>query len=110
MIETMMDAIKAAVADNSTAETRAAGAAACRTLLAVLDAKAGEPIAQPAPTAPAPSSPVAAIATTLRGVPLDQLADLLIAKLRTLVPPDAQASVRRMHIPFVAPQLKAPTP
>jgi hypothetical protein len=89
MIDTMIDSIRAAVADGPTAEARAAGIAACRSLLAALEPP---PAVQPDP---APQIPIAAIASALRGANPDQLLDLAIAKLRTLVPADAHATAHR---------------
>ena len=99
MTDTLIESIRIAVAEGATAEARVAGANACRTLLAALDTNPGQPLA-PAPPPPV-TQQVAMIATALRGVPMDQLADLLIAKLRTLVPADQQAAVRSIHIPLV---------
>ena len=100
MTDTLIESIRIAVAEGATAEARAAGADACRTLLAALDTSAGQPLAPQAPPQPV-NQQVAMIATALRGVPMDQLADLLIAKLRTLVPADQQPAVRSIHIPLV---------
>jgi hypothetical protein len=103
-VDQLIECIRVAVANDATAETRAAGAAACRTILTALDAKLGEPLA--APAVPTPNAQAVAIASALRSVPMDQLADLLIAKLRTMVPPDAQPAVRRINIPLA----RIPTP
>jgi hypothetical protein len=84
-----LEAIRSAVAPDATADARAAGTAACRAVLTALEATAGEPLA---PQAPVPSSPVAAIVSSLRGVPADQLFDLLIAKVRSLLPPGTQVA------------------
>ena len=106
--EVLIEAIRAAVAEDASDEARASGAHACRALLAVLEVPSGEPAAPVSPAPPAPSINIAAIASAIRGVPPDQLADLLIARLRTLVPADAQSptAVRRFNIPLV----KVPTP
>jgi hypothetical protein len=102
VIETLIESIRAAVADDATADARAAGANACRTLLAAF-----EPPSAPVPAPQPPSLPIAAIASAIRGMPPDQLADLLIAKLRTLVPEGAQsAPAHKFNIPLV----KVPTP
>lgn len=99
MTDTLIESIRMAVAEGATPEARAAGADACRTLLAAFDASAGQPLA---PTTPPPvNQQVAMIATAIRGLPMDQLADLLIARLRTLVPVDQQSAVRSIHIPLV---------
>jgi hypothetical protein len=105
--DALIDSIRTAIDDGASDEARAAGATACRSLLAVLEPRPAEPIAPSAPVPQAPRLPIAAIAQAIRNVPPDQLADMLIAKLRTLVPPEGQiASVRRFNIPLA----KVPTP
>jgi hypothetical protein len=68
-------------------DARNAGAGACRTILAVLDANPGEPIVMAALPEPAQ---VAAIINKLRGIPSDQVLDLAIAKVRSMLPADVQ--------------------
>jgi hypothetical protein len=93
MIDTLIESVRAAVTDGATPEARTEGIAACRSILAALEpAPAASPTAQPEP---APQIPIAAIASALRGANPDQLLDLAIAKLRTLVPADAQAGAHR---------------
>ncbi|HTR52013.1 MAG TPA: hypothetical protein VMJ10_14970 [Kofleriaceae bacterium] len=105
--ETLIETIRAATADGASDDARRAGANACRAVLAVLDAQPGTPIVPSTPPALEPSPPIAAIVSALRGMPRDQLADLLIAKLRTLVPDEAQvAPAHNFNIPLV----KVPTP
>jgi hypothetical protein len=106
--ETLIESIRSAVAEGASDEARATGANACRTLLVVLEAKPGEPMVPAMPVPQPPSAPIAAIASAIRGVPREQLFDLLITKLRTLVPADAAAPapVRMLNIPHV----KVPTP
>lgn len=99
-MEALLEAIRSAVAESATAETRTAGITACRTIVSALEARAGEPPASAAPQAP--KLPVAAIVSAIRNVPPEQLADLLIAKLRTLVP-DAGAPAYKFDLPVVKP-------
>ena len=82
-MDQLIEAIRAAVAPSASPEARAAGAHACRTILAALDAPSGQPLATPVPI---PASPIATIVGALRGVPPDQLLDLAIAKLRAALP------------------------
>src|SRR5262245_20336165 len=105
-METLIDAIRAAISDGAPPEARTAGASACRTILAALEAKAGQPIAAPTPVSqsPATAPPIAAIGAALRGLPADQLLDLAIAKLRAMVPADQQPAVRGIQIPIVPPR------
>jgi hypothetical protein len=90
----IIDAIQAAIAADATPEARAAGAHACRTLLATLE---------PSPPVGAPAiPPIAEIAAAFRGVPAEQLLDLAIAKLRAVVPSGADAvSVKPIAFQFV---------
>ena len=87
-MEELLDIIRNAIAPEASPEARAAGAQACRTLLAAL-----EP--QPAPAATPPPAgtqlPIAELASAIRTVPLDQLLDLAIAKLRSALPADTEA-------------------
>jgi hypothetical protein len=101
MIENLIETIRTAVADDATAEVRAAGANACRTVLAAL-----EPASPTLPVSQASSLPIAAIASAIRGTSPEQLADVLIAKLRALVPESEQAPAHKFHIPLV----KVPAP
>lgn len=99
-MEALLETIRLATANDATDEVRAAGATACRTILIALDAKPGDPLLPP--TAPVvPDSPIAAVVAGLRGVPVDQLLDLAIAKLRTLVPADVTPIAPRMSIPMI---------
>lgn len=82
-MENFIEAIRAAAASDATEEVRAAGAQACRMILQVLDAKAGEPLTS---AVAAPQSPVASMVATMRGMPIDQLLEIAIAKLRSALP------------------------
>ena len=86
-MENVLEAIQAAVASDASTEARAAGAVACRMILAALEGAPGEPMAAAIPTSP---SPIASIVGALRGVPPDQLLDLAIAKLRAALPAETQ--------------------
>jgi hypothetical protein len=80
-MDNLIESIRAAVADDASAEARAAGVAACRAIISALEAKPGAPIA-----AAMPMPPTAAIGAMLRGMPLDNLLDLAIARLRAALP------------------------
>ena len=67
----LIEAIRAAVAQNATTDQKAIGAQACRTILAALDAIPGKPIVLPGAPKPHP----------LSGITVDQALDLLIARL-----------------------------
>jgi hypothetical protein len=106
-MENVIEAIQAAVAADATQEARVAGIAACRTILAALEGRAGEPMVSAAPLNP---SAIANIIATLRGVPADQLLDLAITKLRAALPAGADvAHVEPLKFHLVpAPMLGGP--
>lgn len=90
-MDTLIDAIRLSIANDASVEARTAGVHACRTILAALEAKAGEPLA-PTPVA---ATPLQAIVGALRTMPLDQLLDLAITKLTAVLPPGTE--VPPMH-------------
>ena len=103
-----LEAIRAAVTEGATAEQKAHGAAACRAILAALEAEPGKPIAMPGAPPPHP----------LAGIDPGQALDLLIARLTAALPKeDANATAapaapdpRGLRIAFVAPTRRpAPT-
>lgn len=101
-MENFIDAIRSAVADDASNETRANGAQACRTILAALEARLGDSLAHVAPIAQMPAAPaLQAIVGALRTMPGDQLLDVAIAKLRTLVPAGTEVSVQSVRIPLL---------
>jgi hypothetical protein len=86
-MDNVINAIRAAVAADATPEARAAGVQACQATLAALQATPGEtfqstPRIEVGPTA-------AAVAAIVRSIPPDQLLDLAIAKLRSMVPAES---------------------
>lgn len=100
-MDQLLEQIRAATAADATDDAKAAGASACRMLLAALETKQGEPLPPPVPV-PQASPDIGALVAGLKGVPVDQLLDLAIAKLRTMVPTtDAPAPVHRLAIPLV---------
>jgi hypothetical protein len=96
----LLESIQTALAPGATDDMRAAGIAACRSILTALEATLGEPMTV-APVAP--PTPVTAIVGALRGVPPDQLLDLAIAKLRSMLPADAKIEpvtpLKFIHVP-----------
>lgn len=98
-METLLESIRAAIANDASNDARASGAQACRTILTALEAKLGEVMtfasapASSAPNAPAstveansPATQIANVLGTLRGVPAEQLLDLAITRLRAALP------------------------
>ena len=83
----LIEVIRAAVAEDATAEAKVAGAQACRTILAALEPE-GEPPAAAQPVA-APGNPLAALA----GLDLDRALDLVIARLRAALPEERRVGL-----------------
>jgi hypothetical protein len=74
MMNEMIDAIRAAVADGATPEQKELGAQACSTILAALGAERGKTMAAPGAPQPHP----------LAGITADQALTMLIARLTTI--------------------------
>ncbi len=86
VIASQIEAIRGAFADGASANDMRAGSSACRTLLAVLDSQPGQPLgSSQAPTA----TPLASALGQIGQLNVDQALDLVILKLRTMVPADA---------------------
>ncbi len=104
----LIETIRVATADGATPDQKRAAAAACRTLLTSLEARPGETLGLPI----LPSHPMAALPTAAPASPLamlaqldvDQVLDLVIAKLRARVPDAATVTTRR----YAPPPLKLP--
>jgi hypothetical protein len=97
----LLETVRAALGGDASAETRTAGATACRTLLAALEATPGQPLVST--SAPTAVSPIANAIAMLRGVPVDQLLDIAINRLRAAVPAGETApSVLRLNVPIIA--------
>lgn len=93
-METFIDQIRAAVADDANDDAQQAGATACRAILAALEARRPKRESEPATTskgAPPRSLGDLPALVALRAMPRDQILDHVIAKLRA-VQPDAQAA------------------
>ncbi len=96
-METHIETIRLAVAEDATVESRASGAIACRAILATLEPAHSNPIAPSRLEA----AQIASIAATIRSVPMDQLLDLAIAKLRTIAPHDVTQRAPAFSVPFI---------
>lgn len=97
-MENLIDTIRAAIASDSSAASRAAGAQACRTILVALETQAGEPLA----SAPPPTTPVQAALTALSKAPPEQLLDIVIARLKAALPTGTDvAPVQSVRIPLL---------
>lgn len=103
-MENVLDTIRAALVADAPAEARAAGIEACRAILTAL----GAAQAEPQPPRPPEVGPLAqAVAGLIRTTPPDQLLDMLVAKLRAVVPADTKLEVpTKINIPII----RIPTP
>ncbi len=110
----LIASIRTAVGKGASAEARTAGATACRSILTVLEAKPGQPLASTAQPA-GPASPIAALLkqpgflSQLAAMSRDQLLDLLkqvtgAVPSRPLTP---SSSAPRFHL-IQIPQVRQP--
>jgi hypothetical protein len=97
----LIEVIRIAVTSDATAEQKATGVQACRTIVAALDTEPGKPIVLPGMTMPAPTSRVS----------VDQVLDLMIGRLTTIAAqreaaavPAAAPSPRGLHVPVALPR------
>jgi hypothetical protein len=73
-MQDLIEAIRVAVTKDASAEQKATGVQACRTIIAALDTEPGKPIMLPGTPLPAVTSRVS----------VDQMLDLMIARLTTI--------------------------
>ncbi|MCW5803918.1 MAG: hypothetical protein KIT31_16205 [Deltaproteobacteria bacterium] len=102
----LIETIRAALAAEAAPEARAEGIAACRSVLAALGAEARDPDAAAPPKIDVGPT-AAAIAALVRSTPPDQLLDLVIGRLRALVPAEQQHQAAP-HTRFNVPLVKVP--
>jgi len=108
-LDDLISSIRTAVAPDASAEARAVGATACRSILAALEAKSGQPLTAAPQTATAATSPLAAMLAQLAAMPREQMLEFITNFLRTKLPQGAQPQVAagpRFHliqIPQVSP-------
>lgn len=73
-MDQLIDAIRVAATSGATTDQKAAGVQACRAIIAALDTEPGKPIVLPGTP---PQSPLA-------GISIDQVLELLVARLTTI--------------------------
>lgn len=97
-MDAAIETIRTALAHGASPESKQAAVAACRAILAIL-----EPQAPDAPKPPAPPSPqIIALVSALRGMPMEQILDLAIARLRASLPAGANvAPVAPLKLPII---------
>ena len=79
-MQELIEVIRAATASGASTEQKAAGVQACRTIISALDTVPGTPLLLP--TSPTPVTRPS----------IDQVLDMMIAKLTSIVTPDAVGS------------------
>ena len=93
-----IDSIAAALAKDASPEAKRDGAVACRAVLSVLEPRGPDAVTPPAPPAPH----VAALVAALRGMPMEQILDLAITKLRSSLPVGTEvAPVSSLKLPII---------
>ena len=97
-MENLLATIQAVLVPDATDEARASGASACRAILTALEATPGASMS----AAISQPNAVAQIVGALRGMPLDQVLDIAIARLQAAVPADkASPPVRPLHFQMI---------
>src|SRR5438067_1750597 len=97
-MQAAIDSIASALASDASPEAKRAGAAACRAVLAALERRAPDAVTPPTPPAPH----IAALVAALRGMPMEQVLDLAIARLRTALPAGMDvAPVASLKLPII---------
>ena len=104
-MQELIETIRAAVATDASAEKKAAGINACRTILTALDTEPGKPLAMPH-VLPPPTLPGATPRLPVSQLSLDQMLDLMIARL-TMV---ANAADTKQQLPAPPPPPTAIAP
>ena len=109
-LDGLISSIRAATAPDASAEARAAGATACRSILTALEAKAGQPLTAAPPVATSATSPLATMLAQLVAMPREQMLEFITNFLRTKLPPGTQTQVTagpRFHL-IQLPQMRQP--
>ncbi|MBX3156810.1 MAG: hypothetical protein KF773_12460 [Deltaproteobacteria bacterium] len=104
--EKLIESIRAALVVDAAPDARTAGIAACRTVLSMLGAETRDPGAAAPPKIDVGPT-AAAIAALVRSTPPDQLLDLVIGRVRALIPAEQQQQATP-HTRFNIPLVKVP--
>lgn len=89
-MDQLIDTIRAATASGASTDQKAAGVLACRTIIAALDTEPGKPIVLPGtPSALHSAAPVS----------LDQVLDMMIAKLSAIANEQGKSSAPALPPP-----------
>ena len=96
VITTHLETIRAAFVDGASSDQRRAATVACRTLAAVLEAAPGQPLAT-IPTTSSTLPNLAALLPHLRQLDVDQVLDLVIAKLSAKLPTGTELPKARSY-------------
>lgn len=78
--------LRSALAQDASAEARSAGASACRAILGVLDSSSRAATAPAPPSSPSsPTSPIAAVLGAVTSMPREQILELVVGGLRSML-------------------------
>lgn len=86
-LDGLIASIRASIAPDASAEARAVGATACRSILTALEAKAGQPLTAAPATATSATSPLTAMLAQLAAMPREQMLEFITNLLRSKLPP-----------------------
>jgi hypothetical protein len=106
----LITSIRTAVAPGASAEARAVGATACRSILAALESKAGQPLTATPPATTSATSPLATMLTQLAAMPREQMLEFITNFLRAKLPQGTQTQAMagpRFHL-IQLPQMRQP--
>lgn len=97
-MDAAIQTIARALASDASPDTKREGVTACRAILAVLEPSVAEAVAPPSPPAPH----VAALVAALRGMPMEQILDFAITRLRTALPSGTEvAPIAQLKLPII---------
>jgi hypothetical protein len=105
-MEPTLETLRAALADGATPDQRAAGVTACRAILAALESNPGESMSVTPPSMPAAPPVQPPLQLALGGLSLDQVLDLAIGKLRSMLPPEKVAAAQPTEPPLAIRMLR----
>ena len=102
-METLLETIRIAVSPGASDDDKSRGAVAAQTIAVALGAVPGKPMTF---STTATTSPVSNVVGALRDLPAEQALDLLIAKLRALLPDPKPVAPQALKLAMVAPPRK----
>jgi hypothetical protein len=93
-LDDLITAIRSALAQDAAADTRSAGAIACRAILGAI-----EPSAPRVPSPAAPSSPIGAALGAIGSIPREQILEFVVGGLRSIFAQSSAPAYRSRPMP-----------